>query len=191
VNKKYYALRYLLADLFAAAASWTLFYIFRKTIVEPHIFGYKIPLDLGHKFVLGIMIIPLFWAALYYLSGFYRDPFHKSRLNEFGQTFIFSLVGVTILFFALILDDVIVSYKNYYTSFLVLFLLQFTITSENELLRLILFWLEAVIKHLRFIQNLKILIQLPGTKSLASSRSVRERKNSLIYIYLNLDHLLN
>jgi len=128
VNKKYYVLRYLLADLITAAASWTLFYIFRKTIVEPHIFGYKIPLDLGPKFVLGITIIPLFWAALYYLSGFYRDPFHKSRLNEFGQTFIFSLVGVTILFFALILDDVIVSYKNYYTSFLVLFLLHFTIT---------------------------------------------------------------
>jgi exopolysaccharide biosynthesis polyprenyl glycosylphosphotransferase len=128
VNKKYYALRYLLADIIAAAGSWTLFYVYRKTVVEPHIFGYKIPLDLGSNFVLGIMIIPLFWVALYYLSGFYRDPFHKSRLNEFGQTFIFSLVGVTILFFALILDDVIVSYKNYYASFLVLFLLHFTIT---------------------------------------------------------------
>ena len=128
MNKKYYVLRYLLADLIAAASSWTLFYIYRKTLVEPHIFGYKIPLDLGPKFILGVMIIPVFWATLYYLSGFYRDPFHKSKLNEFGQTFIFSLVGVTILFFALILDDVIVSYKNYYTSFLVLFLLHFTIT---------------------------------------------------------------
>ena len=125
MNKKYYAFRYLLSDVLASAASWSLFYIYRKTFVEPHIFGYKIPLDLGLNFFLGLLIIPIFWAVLYYLSGFYRDPFHKSRLNEFGQTFIFSLVGVTILFFALILDDVIVSYKNYYSSFLVLFLLQF------------------------------------------------------------------
>ena len=128
MNKKYYVLRYLLADLIAAAFSWGLFYIYRKTFLEPHIFGYKIPLELGPKFYFGIMIIPLFWAALYYLSAFYRDPFHKSKLNDLGQTFIFSLVGVTILFFALILDDVIVSYKNYYTSFLVLFLLHFILT---------------------------------------------------------------
>ena len=128
MNKKHYAIRYLLSDICAAALSWSLFYIYRKTLLEPHIFGYKIPLDLGLNFCLGIMIIPLFWAALYYLSGFYRDPFHKSRLDEFGQTFIFSLVGVTILFFALILDDVIVSYKNYYSSFLVLFLLYFILT---------------------------------------------------------------
>lgn len=128
MNKKYYAYRYLLADFLAAAASWTLFYTYRKIFVEPHIFGYKIPLDLGPKFILGVMIIPVFWITFYYLSGFYRDPFHKSRLNEFGQTFIISLVGVTILFFSLILNDAIVSYKNYYTSFLVLFLLHFFLT---------------------------------------------------------------
>jgi exopolysaccharide biosynthesis polyprenyl glycosylphosphotransferase len=128
VNKKFYALRYLLTDIIASVCSWSIFYIYRKTLVEPHIFGYKIPLDLGLNFFMGVIFIPVFWAGLYYLSGFYRDPFHKSKLNEFGQTFIFSLVGVTILFFALILDDVIVSYKNYYTSFLVLFLLQFILT---------------------------------------------------------------
>jgi exopolysaccharide biosynthesis polyprenyl glycosylphosphotransferase len=128
VKKKFYAFHYLLSDVITSACSWSLFYIYRKTLVEPHIFGYKIPLDLGPKFFMGIILIPIFWAGLYYLSGFYRDPFRKSRLNEFGQTFIFSLVGVTILFFALILNDAIVSYKNYYSSFLVLFLLQFLLT---------------------------------------------------------------
>ena len=128
MNKKFYAFRYLITDIIASASSWSLFYIYRKTLVEPHLFGYKVPLDLGLNFLLGIIIIPIFWAGLYYLSGFYRDPFHKTRLNEFGQTFIFSLFGVTILFFALILNDEIVSYKNYYTSFLVLFSLQFILT---------------------------------------------------------------
>jgi len=128
VNNKLQALRYLFFDFIAAASSWALFYIYRKTFVEPQVFGYKIPLELGSRFILGIIIIPVFWCLLYYITGFYKNPFYKSRLNEFGQTLLTSLVGVTILFFALILDDVIVSYKNYYTSFLTLFLIHFTIT---------------------------------------------------------------
>ena len=128
MNNKLQALRYLFFDFIAAASSWALFYIYRKTFVEPQVFGYKIPLELGSRFILGIIIIPVFWCLLYYITGFYKNPFYKSRLNEFGQTLLTSLVGVTILFFALILDDVIVSYKNYYTSFLTLFLIHFTIT---------------------------------------------------------------
>ena len=128
MNKKLQALRYLFFDFIAAASSWILFYIYRKTFVEPQVFGYQIPLELGTRFILGIIIIPVFWCLLYYITGFYKNPFYKSRLNEFGQTFLTSLVGVAILFFVLILDDVIVSYKNYYTSFLTLFLIHFTIT---------------------------------------------------------------
>lgn len=128
MNNKVQALRYLLFDLIAAALSWTLFYIYRKTFVEPQVFGYQIPLELGSRFILGIVIIPLFWVLLYYLTGFYKNPYYKSRLNEFGQTFLCSLIGVTILFFALILDDIIVSYRSYYTSFLVLLLIHFTLS---------------------------------------------------------------
>jgi len=128
VNKRLQALRYLFFDLISAASSWTLFYLYRKTFVEPQVFGYQIPLELGTRFILGIIIIPIFWLLLYYITGFYKNPYYKSRLNEFGQTFLTSLIGVTILFFALILDDVIVSYKSYYTSFLVLFFLHFTVT---------------------------------------------------------------
>lgn len=128
MNKKAQALRYLIFDLIAAALSWTLFYIYRKTFVESQVFGYQIPLELGLKFILGILIIPVFWILLYYLTGFYKNPYYKSRLNEFGQTFLCSLIGVTVLFFVLILDDVIVSYKNYYTSFLVLLLIHFILT---------------------------------------------------------------
>ena len=128
MNKRLQALRYLFFDLISAASSWTLFYLYRKTFVEPQVFGYQIPLELGTRFILGIIIIPIFWLLLYYITGFYKNPYYKSRLNEFGQTFLTSLIGVTILFFALILDDVIVSYKSYYTSFLVLFFLHFTVT---------------------------------------------------------------
>jgi len=128
VNKRYFAILYPVFDFLAASISWAIFYIYRKVEVEPLVFGYKIPLEIGSRFYLGLILVPIFWLGLHYFSGYYVNVYRKSRLKEFGKTFFFSLVGVTIIFFALILDDVIVSYKNYYNSFLVLFTLQYVIT---------------------------------------------------------------
>jgi exopolysaccharide biosynthesis polyprenyl glycosylphosphotransferase len=127
VSKKSLVILYILFDFLAASLSWAIFYIYRKQ-VESNAFGYEIPFELGVKFFVGIIAIPFFWLTLYYLSGSYQDVILKSRLRELGRTFILVLVGVVILFFALILDDVILSYTDYYTSFLVLAGLQFTLT---------------------------------------------------------------
>ncbi len=128
MNKKSLVILYVLFDFISASLSWTIFYIYRKIEVEPQVFGYDIPFELGIKFYTGLIAIPLFWLTLYYLAGTYRDVIVKSRLRELGQTFILVLIGVIILFFALILDDVIQSYKDYYTSFFVLAGLQFILT---------------------------------------------------------------
>lgn len=128
VNKKSLAILYILFDFISASLSWAIFYIYRKIQVEPQVFGYDIPFELGIKFYAGLIAIPLFWLTIYYLAGTYRDVILKSRLRELGQTFILVLIGAIILFFALILDDVIVSYKDYYTSFFVLAGLQFLLT---------------------------------------------------------------
>jgi exopolysaccharide biosynthesis polyprenyl glycosylphosphotransferase len=128
VRKSVQIARYVIFDFFAAATSWALFFLYRKLLLEPVYFGTRFPLNLDLRFYLGVVIIPVFWIVLYYLSGYYKDPFRKLRLNELGQTFFISLIGVTILFFSLILDDIIVSYKNYYTSFLVLFSIHFILT---------------------------------------------------------------
>jgi len=128
VRKSVQIARYVVFDFFTAAASWALFFLYRKMILEPVYFGTRFPLNLDLRFYLGVLIIPLFWILLYYLSGYYKDPFRKSRLSELGQTFFISLIGVTVLFFSLILDDIIVSYKSYYTSFFVLFTIHFVLT---------------------------------------------------------------
>jgi len=49
-------------------------------------------------------------------------------LQELGQTFFVTLIGVLILFFALLLDDWVSNYKNYYSTFITLFVLQFGFT---------------------------------------------------------------
>ena len=55
--------------------------------------------------------------------------YRKSRLRELSQTVIITLIGVTILFFALILDDVIISNHTYLKYFFTLFLLQLFFTA--------------------------------------------------------------
>jgi exopolysaccharide biosynthesis polyprenyl glycosylphosphotransferase len=128
MNNKARTFTYILTDFIAAAGSWALFYAYRKVYIESPVFGIKVPLDPDLKFWLSLLIVPLFWILLHSISGYYRNPYRKSRLQELGQTFLFSLIGVLILFFTLILDDTIPSYRSYYLSISVLFFLQFFLT---------------------------------------------------------------
>ncbi|WP_321287897.1 sugar transferase [uncultured Sunxiuqinia sp.] len=128
MSKKVQVAKYLFFDLFAAAASWILFYIYRKVYIEPQYFGTDVPLEFNNRFFLGLIIIPALWILFYYITGYYSNIYRKSRLIELGQTFLTSLVGVLMLFFALMLDDFIGSYKNYYSLFLTLLGLHFGLT---------------------------------------------------------------
>ncbi len=89
---------------------------------------YSIPVELGPRFYLGLIFIPIFWLILYYASGYYREVFRKSRLAELWFTMRITFIGVLILFFGLLLDDVIVTYSNYYRSFIALYLFHFILT---------------------------------------------------------------
>lgn len=114
--------KYVISDLIAASAAWVLFYYFRKEYIE------KTPFVVDENFYKGLIIIPLYWLSIYYLAGYYYNIFRKYRLKDLGQTFLQSLLGVLVLFFTLILDDKVMSYKNYYMAFLALFVFHFVLT---------------------------------------------------------------
>lgn len=128
MNKNLHAIKYVISDFISSVIVWTLFYSYRKTFIEPEKFGYEIPIEFTNKYFLGLIFIPVFWVLLYYIIGFYRNPYRKSRLKELGQTLLFTLVGTIIIFFVLLLDDTVNSYQNYYNSFFVLLGLQFFIS---------------------------------------------------------------
>jgi exopolysaccharide biosynthesis polyprenyl glycosylphosphotransferase len=88
------------------------------------------------NFYLGILIVPIFWIILYIILGTYNvnKIYRKSRLRELSQTSFISLVGVIIIFFALILDDVIITYKSYYQLFVILYLFHFGLTYSFRLI---------------------------------------------------------
>ena len=117
-----------MTDWFCALIAWTLFFFFRKNNENLNVFEQYQQVFNDPNFIIGIIAVPIFWLVLYTISGYYNNVFSKSRLKELSQTFFVILIGVVILFFVTIIDDVIVSYKSYYVSFAVLFCLQFVLT---------------------------------------------------------------
>ncbi len=134
MNKTLQVAKYIFADLISAALAWMFFFLYRKYSVNPDIFNNIVDVFTDQKLYLGIVVIPLFWLTLYIITGTYRKIYRKSRLKELGQTLSITFFGVIFIFFSLILDDVIISYKNYYKSFAILFLLHFSITYFFRLL---------------------------------------------------------
>lgn len=134
MNKSLQVAKYIFADLLSAALAWMLFFMYRKYTVNPELFTDLSVVFSDRKLYIGIVVIPLFWLTLYIITGTYRKIYRKSRLKELGQTLSITFFGVIFIFFSLILDDVIISYKNYYQSFAILFLLHFTITYSFRLL---------------------------------------------------------
>ncbi|MEQ8324459.1 MAG: sugar transferase [Vicingaceae bacterium] len=128
MNKRLQVLRYAVLDFFSAAFAWGLFYIFRKKFLELSSLQEGFPITFDYKFFIGMMLIPVFWLSFYAMTGFYKDIYRKSRLKELFQTFLTTLIGVILIFFTLLLDDEIISYRNYYTSFFALFSLHFFLT---------------------------------------------------------------
>lgn len=128
MNKKLQTFKYIFLDYISAVVAWTLFYTYRKYYIDAARFGTEPQFLFDQQFKLGIVILPLIWILAYYLTGFYKNAYRKSRINEVVQTFATSFIGVTIIFFIILLDDFVPSYTAYYKLYFVLFSLHFTIT---------------------------------------------------------------
>jgi exopolysaccharide biosynthesis polyprenyl glycosylphosphotransferase len=133
MNTRLQVAKYVILDWLAALLAWILFYVFRKQSEDPYFHEYFEIIYDDPKFWYGILLIPLGWLLLYAMVGTYRKIYRKARLKELGQTFIHTLIGVTVIFFVAILDDVIITYKSYYQSFIILFTLHFLLTYTGRL----------------------------------------------------------
>ena len=130
MNKKKLASVYFVVDWITSILAWTLFYFFRKAHEDLYINYWD---RITHSFStpsfwVGVIIIPICWLILHAVTGAYEKVYFKSRLRELGQTFFITLLGVVVLFFVVILDDEVASYKSYYQSFIALFTFQFSLT---------------------------------------------------------------
>lgn len=115
---------YAIMDFFTAMIAWVLFFYFRKYLLkEPASF-----VEAGPKLWWSVLYVPASWLVLYTLLGAYHSLYKKSRLSEFTDTLIASIIGTIVLFFLVLINDVEYNYFYYYVSFLSLFAIHFSIT---------------------------------------------------------------
>ncbi|MDI1233227.1 MAG: sugar transferase [bacterium] len=128
MTKNKQILKYVITDYLAAALVWFLLFWFRKHYVDTAHSDYQLAIGDDRKLLLGIIVIPSFWLILYYFTGFYKNIFRRSRLRELKQTIYTTLFGSFVIFFALLLDDSVSSYRGYYQTFFLLLSLQLIVT---------------------------------------------------------------
>ena len=134
-SKKIHIFWYILIDYLAAIITWIILYFTRRSLLGENIYLDN-HLYLNNRFWLGISIIPLGWLMLYSLVGSYNSLYKKSRIKEFTTTFICSLVGCTILFFLIVINDPQTDYRYYYKSYLTFLISQFFLTAIGRLILL-------------------------------------------------------
>jgi hypothetical protein len=70
MNRKLQITLHIIADLISAAASWFLFFLYRKHVVEAVKHGYEIPVNNDLKLFVGLIAIPVMWLLVYAGSGY-------------------------------------------------------------------------------------------------------------------------
>jgi len=111
--KRIHSTWYLLIDYLAAILAWMVLYFSRRYLLHENIStGHG--LYLNDRFWLGISLVPITWIIFYALVGAYNSLYRKSRLNEFIITLLCCLIGCTVIFFAIVINDPQTEYTYYY-----------------------------------------------------------------------------
>ncbi|HRE50889.1 MAG TPA: sugar transferase [Flavitalea sp.] len=118
---------YLFSDGIAAMLSWVALYFIRRRLENAPLMD-EHGLYLNDRFWLGLFLIPLCWIVFYGLLGSYHTLYSKSRMEEFIKTVICSLIGCTLIFLAIVIDDPKISYAYYYKAFFSYLAIQFALT---------------------------------------------------------------
>ena len=126
-GRKIHITWYVLNDFISAILSWMILYFTRRVLLdEPVYISGK--LFLNNRFWLGLLLIPAGWIIFYALTGTYHSLYRKSRLYEFSSTAVCSLIGCTVLFFAIVINDPQTDYRYYYKAYFTFLIMHFLIT---------------------------------------------------------------
>jgi len=132
-RRRFHMFLYACGDYFAAMMAWVCFYLYR-TNAEGKEISTRVFDDAN--FWYGVFIVPLGWILFYWVFDKYKDIYRLSRYATLRRTFFLSVFGVLIIFFTLILDDIITDKSTYYSSIAMLFILHFTLTGSSRMFTL-------------------------------------------------------
>lgn len=170
-SKKIHIAWYMFADYIAAILAWIVMYFTRRLLLrEPVIIDHEIYLN--NRFWLGISLIPVCWLMFYGMVGSYNSLYKKSLLDEFTRTFVFSLIGCTVIFFSIVINDPQTDYRYYYKTYFTFLSVQFVFTFAGRWMLLHLVKKQLKDGSVQF--NTLLVINNP-----TASRIYRETKEGL------------
>ncbi len=97
---------YVVSDLTTGFIAFFLFNIVRffllKTYGSNEMLWHYV---LSPKLIIESILVPLFMAGIYWLSGYYNVPFGKSRLQELLTTLFSSMINTILIYLILLIND--------------------------------------------------------------------------------------
>lgn len=114
-SKRIHNAWYLLSDFIAAILSWLALYFVRRYLAFFITVNDQVYLD--RRFWWGITLLPIAWLIFYAIVGSYGSLYKKSTLNELTLTFVCSIIGCTLVFFIIVINDPHPGYTYYYKTY--------------------------------------------------------------------------
>ncbi len=125
ISSKRQIQRYVLGDFISSNIAWFLFniirYHFPGIVTESTLRSFL----LSPRVIEGQILFPLLMIGIYYLSGYYNQPFFKSRIQELTQTLGSILINTLLIFFIALINDVLSVRLDNYELLLLLYGVQF------------------------------------------------------------------
>ena len=129
MNDKRRLVLYGLLDWLSALLAWlsfnvVRFYVFRTTTGFASLKAFL----LDDKALVLYAVVPFVWLLIYYFSGYYVQPRRKTREGDLLNTIVTALIGVLLLFFAVVVNDYPDSPALYYEALASFFLIHALLT---------------------------------------------------------------
>ncbi len=169
----------VLTDWISANISFMLLNLLRffDSDLWPHSFEGALVFFTQQKLCIEQAIIPFLLLGLYWLSGFYNNPFGKSRLNELLNTAIVSAISTILIHLALLTND---QMSDIFSNLLQIFLIFIIFFSMTFFGRIIV--INYQIKHFRH-RDWKYTAVIVGNSKKAHSlaKKLNESKSVISY----------
>lgn len=135
LNMKRQRLVCILTDWFTTALAFLSFNIFRFYYLNiGDDFEDLAVYILSPKLIGEQIIVPTALLFVYWISGYYNNPFERSRLNEFLNTFYSQIFNAVIIYLGMLTNDTLYLLRENMMLLLILFMLLFLFTYSGRLI---------------------------------------------------------
>ncbi len=169
----------VLTDWITANISFVLFNLLRyfEGSHVPYSIDSALRYILQPKLCLEQAIIPICLLGLYWLSGFYNNPFGKSRFNELMNTAIISIISTILIHLALLTNDQMNNITSNLLQIIIIFIIFFSLTLTGRLIVI-----NNQIKHFKS-RDWKYTVVIVGDSLKAHSLSDRMKESKAVISY--------